>query len=276
MADQSDIEQAIVDAVAAILYPGGQPSAAQSGGAVRVYRGAPVPAALTADMAADVAHVAVMAVPDTARAATRFPDRWILGSAPRPTLAARVDGTVVTFEGAADPGQIAAILVDGRGALCRTRAGDTPATVAQRTAADLAAMREAVAAGASVMLPSARRIVARVFTDADAVRETRRVIELFRLTVYAPGPDQRDRIGAALESGMAELDFLPMPDNTTARIRFAARGASDREAAAGVFIRQISYAVDYATTTRAMLPRLAIGGTAFSLPAGVNEPAILS
>ena len=135
MADQSDVEIALVNAVSAALYPNGTSEPAFLGrtaasiavGRIR-RRWMPIwrPARSTSPYSPAAAPAGIpRATPNNGRAQPA-----------QPTLTVAVDGTSVTFGGSADVGQIAGILVDGASYAYRTQAGDTP----QLVAANLAAM----------------------------------------------------------------------------------------------------------------------------------------
>ena len=129
MADQSDVEVALVNVVSAALYPTGINDPSVPGPDCRIYRGWPNSAALDADLGAGKINVTVFPAGSPTLTATRYAEHW-MGQPPKPTLTTTVEGTSVTFGGTADVGQIAGILVDGRSYAYRTRSGDTPPLVA--------------------------------------------------------------------------------------------------------------------------------------------------
>src|SRR6187200_1742098 len=106
MADQSDVENALVDLVSAALYPTGADERSVPGPDCRVYRGWPSSAALDADLDAGWINVTVFPGGGTAQTTTRFAEQW-MGSSKQPTLTIAVAGTSVTFGGRAEVGQIA-------------------------------------------------------------------------------------------------------------------------------------------------------------------------
>ena len=60
MADISDVEQAVADAVTTILYPAGTSQSSIVGALCRVYRGWPNSATLNADLSAGAVNVTVV------------------------------------------------------------------------------------------------------------------------------------------------------------------------------------------------------------------------
>lgn len=264
MADQSDVEAALAGAVGAALYPAGVTGGCVAPGAIaRVFRGAPTPAALEADMAAGRCQVSILAHGEAADT-TRWPEEDAALPAAAPTLTAQVDGATVTFGGAAGPGQVAAVIADGLSAAYRTQPGDTPPKVA----AALARLMGVTGSGASVLLPGVRRLAARVEADQPTLRLTRRQEQRFRVTCWCPSPRLRDALGAAIDAALSGIGFLGLADGTSGRLRFAGSGVSDAWEGAALFRRELTYAVDYPTTIAATLPRMAIGVSSLGPDAG--------
>jgi hypothetical protein len=276
MADQSDVETALVGVVGAALYPGGLAAACAVAGAVcRVYRGWPVSAALDGDLANGISNVSVAAIGQHAVNTTRWPDIW---SEPRPTvptLLATVAGDAVTLSGTAAPGQVMALVVDGVAVACRTEPGDAPADVAATLARLLLPRRSASASGATLTLPGARRLSARVEADQPVLRQTRRQRQGFRVTCWCPDPATRDAVGAAIDAALSGIDFIGLADGTSGRLRYLASTVSDRWEDAVLYRRELSYSVDYPTTIALTLPRMAVGELRFA-PDGVTVATLVS
>jgi hypothetical protein len=267
MADQADVETALTGLVGAALYPGGlsQPCAVP-GAICRVYRGWPTPAALDADLAEGRVNVSIIAIAGSAEVTTRYPDRWCVVKPTTPLLVASTVNEATTFAGDATEGQLVALLVDGRAAVYRTQAGDTPASVAGAVAAELrqlaaAPWNGASASGATVTVPCARSVVARVVADQPAMRETRRQCERFRVTCWCPDPVARDAVGATIDAALSTIDFIGLPDASSGRLRFVGSEVSDRWQDAALYRRELTYSVDYATTIAAVFPRAIVTGT---------------
>ena len=276
MADQADVEAALAGIVGAALYPGGLAAGCAVAGAVcRIYRGFPVPAALDADLAAGRTNVTVASVPGSTQVTTRYPDQWRIASPVVPSFSASVSGTTATFAGAAAPGQIAALLVDGRAAAHRTHPGDTPAAVATVLASELQRLGVAAsAAGASVACPSARSVLARITADQVATRETRRQRAHFAVTCWCADPATRDAVGSAIDAALSGIDFVGLPDGSGGRLLYVASVLSDRWEDATLYRRELTYSVEYATTITQTQPCLTVMGTEIS-PAGQTVANLL-
>ena len=260
MPDQSSVERALAQTVAAIFYPNGPDEPSALGPDVRIYRGWPSPPQLDADLAAGRLNITVQAVSGSARNTTRFSDEWSADVVP-PTLTAAVVGTTATFVGDAAPGQLAGLLIDGAAWVHRTRRGDTPALVAASLAAQVRPVRPAQLVGASVTFPGAGRVTARTVADATATRELRRQEATFRLTAWCPSPEVRDEALVLLDAGLAERRVLDV-DGVPCRLRYAGTASSDDEQAAGLYRRDLLWDIDYPTTARAQLPTQLFGTAA--------------
>ena len=264
MADQSDVEDVLVGLIGGVLYPAGADAVSLLGPVCRVYRGWPTAAALEDDLAAGVVNVTVFPEAAVQSVTTRWPDEWAVVAAVTPTLTAAISGTTVSFAGAAGPGQVAGILADNVAAVHRTEAGDTPERVAAVLASYLATQRIALAAGATVLVPGAARLEARVMADQPALRETRRQRQGFRISCWCADPLTRDRAAGAVDAALSGMDFIALPDGTQGRLRFHAGQVFDHAQNAQLYRRDLVYSVDYATTQAAVLPSMIFGAGAVS------------
>jgi len=270
MADQSDIEDALVAAVTAALYPQGTAAPSRPGPACRIHRGWPVPAALQDDLAAGHVTVSVSAIDGSLRATTRFPEAWTVAQPATPALTATLDGTEILFAGSADPGQLAGVLADGATAVHRTEAGDTPEAIAATLAARLRATHMARAIGPVLSVPGAARLLARVVADQPALREIRRQVQSFRIACFCPSPATRDATAAAIDTALAATRFLPLPDGSAARLTFAGTTTLDAAREASLFRRDLVQAVEYATTQSETQTALLFGTASLNGAANIS------
>ena len=277
MADQFDVENAIVAAITATLYPNGAtaPSVIGSGAVtIRVYRGWPVSAALHADLADGIVNVSVFPSGEP-RDTSRYPTNWNVTTATTPTLTVSVAATAVTFDGTTAAGQMAGIALDGDTYIYPVQAGDTTALVAAALAAQItAAGRLVQIAGATVTIPSAMKLFARVEQSQNAYRETRRQRQSFRVSCWCPEPLLRDQVVSAIDAAMAGTSFLPLADGTSARITLAGGATIDQSENASLYRRDVIYAADYATTLTAAQPAMVFGTGTLSSPAGTLSPLL--
>lgn len=258
MADQSDVENALVTLASAALYPGGTAAASVPGVDCRIYRGWPNAAALDTDLRAGIVNVTVFPGQGEGRVTTRYHQEWIASSAV-PSLTVSVSGRRASFAGSADLGQIAGILVGGRTYAYRTQLGDTPAAVAANLAA-LARMDQIVQLSAATLtIPGASRLLARVVADTPAWKEVRRQTQTFRVTCWCPTPATRDAAAVAIDQSLADMSFIDLADGTQGRLVYAGTTVFDQSQDALLYRRDLIYGVEYATTLSAPQPAMLFG-----------------
>jgi predicted regulator of Ras-like GTPase activity (Roadblock/LC7/MglB family) len=279
MADQSDVENALVAAITATLYPDG-PAAASlincAGGPVmvRVYRGWPVSAALHADLSNGIVNVTVFPSGEP-RNTTRYPTNWTVTTAVTSTLTVSVAANAATFVGTTAAGQMAGLCVDGATYIYLVQIGDTTALVAAALAAQLIASGLLVQiSGATVTIPSAARLFARVEQAQNAYQEARRQKQSFRVSCWCPAPLLRDQVASTIDTAMARTSFLALADGTSARITLAGGATIDQSENANLYRRDLVYAADYATTLTAAQPAMVFGTGTLSSPAGTISPLL--
>ena len=260
MADQSDVETALVSAIAAAIYPNGTGVSSVLGVTARVYRGWPNGAALDADLAAGNVNVTVFPV-EGARNTTRWPYEWRATPAPA-TLTATVAGNAASFAGNAATGQLAGLLVGQKSYVHRTRAGDTPELVAALLGSAVAADMPVLVAGATVTIPGAPASVARTAADAAASLELRRQEQGFRITCWCPSPALRDAAATRVDAALSASRFIALADGSTGRLRWSGSAVQDRSQDAGLYRRDITYSVDYPTTQNQAQPCMLFGDLA--------------
>ena len=257
MPDQSDVEQALAGVIAGALYPDGASAASAVGTVCRVYRGWPVVQGLEADLVAGIAHVTVQPVDGSFRDTTRFPTEW-QGSAPVCPLIAATNGEAVQFSGAAGPGIVAGVRVDGRAYAWRVAEASTPGVVAAVVASLVRADRPAELSGATVTFPGAWDVVARAVADGQGGQELRRQSGLFRVTLWCPSVAVRDQVAAFVDLSMAGTAFLDV-DGWGCRVLRAGGYSSDEAGAVRAWRRDLVYRVEYPTVLAVSLPAMLFG-----------------
>jgi hypothetical protein len=258
MADQSDVEAALVNQAFAALYPNGLASGSVLGADCRIYRGWPNAAALDADLRNGLVNVTVFPAAGAGNVSTRYLQSWNAAPA-APALTVSVAGDCVTFAGSADAGQLAGLRIDQRTYAYRTQPGDTPASVAANLAAQARADMIVQLSFASLTVPGAGTLAARVVADAAAWREVRRQRQSLRLTCWCPTPALRDAAATAIDQCLASLTFLDLADGSQAHIQYAGTLVFDQSQDALLYRRDLLYAVEYATLLSALQPSMLWG-----------------
>lgn len=257
MADTSDVEVQLVNAVSSALYPNGTNAASVPGTECRIYRGWPTSAALDADLAAGRINVTIFPV-GPGRTTTRYSEQWS-GTPVQPSLIATAAGPSVTFAGTANPGQIAGILVNGQGYAYRIQPGDTPELVAANLAGLARSNCIVGLAGSTLTFAGTNDPQARVVADAPVQREMRRQVMDFRVTCWCPTPATRDAAAAAIDGTLSSTRFITLADGTSGRLVYAGTTLFDQSQNARLYRRDLSYSVEYPTILSSLLPSMLFG-----------------
>ena len=261
MADQSDVETALVSAITTILYPNGTAAAGLLPQTVKIYRGWPNTALLRTDLAANTLNVSVFPIAGTGRNTTRWADGLVPASRVPATLTVSVSGTSATFAGTAAAGQLAGLRVDSLAVVHRTVTGDTPERVAATLGQLIRSQRIALVNGATVAVPGVVRLQGRVTADQPVLCWTRSQLQQFRVSCWCPDPTSRDTVAAAIDNALSAVSFIALGDGSSGRLRYAGTTEFDQSQDAALYRRDLIYSVDYLTTVSELLPSMTFGNT---------------
>jgi hypothetical protein len=258
MADIADIEVALVSAVSAALYPDGTTAPSVPGPDCRIYRGWPSSAALDGDLSVGTINVTVFASGDPGRTMTRYVNQWGT-TATRSTLTATVERKSVTFAGVAAAGQIAGVSVNNQAFAYRIRAGDSCELVAANLASLIRGNSIVTLSGATLTIPGATQLLARVVADGSAQQEVRRQEQDFRVSCWCPTPASRDSTASAIDCSFSNILFLSLSDGTRGRLTYISTGEFDQSQNARLFRRDLIYRVEFAAIITLSCPAMLFG-----------------
>ena len=248
MSDQYDVENALADLLAAVVYPAGSNGPSAAGFPVKIYPGWPTTNMLDDDLAAGVAHISIFDT-NTERNTTRYPRDWQQQSVNPATITLGVSGQTVTVGGAMpSPYSVhnLALLMNGLPYTYQVLAGDTLASIAIALAAQIPG---ATAVGNVITLPSSSQVsVARVGTTGTSVREVKRQERVYQITIWANTPLNRSTLAKLVDPELAATDFLAMPDGYAARLKYRGSKQTDALQKALLYRLDLNYSVEYATT----------------------------
>jgi hypothetical protein len=264
MADQSDVENAIVAIIANALYPRGTAAPSAVGNLCRIYRGLPSAPALDTDLAAGAVNVSVMADREQ-RNVTRYPRIW-QSVAPVPaSFNVVVNANEANFHGICVVGQLAGVAVNGSIFPYAVQTSDSPATVASNLAALLREAGWLVAyTGTTLSVPAAEMFAARVVQGAGALQEIKRQDQDFSITLWCPDPVSRDASGALVDQVLAAPQFIALADGSSARLIYASSEVQDGNEDATLYKRIFRYRADYPTTLAQVTPAMLFGSAGFT------------
>ncbi len=254
MADLSDVMNTLVSTISGILYPNGtgQPSIV-SGVSISVFPGWPIPATLTAAIAAGNCQVSVYPRPEE-RNTTRYPLSMQTLSVNTPTLTLTISGQTVTVAGTIPPSNNphnAMVLANGGPYVYAVLPTDTLNGIAAALAALIAAgIAGTSSSGPVITLPSSARLqAARIGVTGTSAMEVRRQRRTFQIVIWADTPAHRDAIAAPIDAALAATFFLTLPDGFAARLIYHSSPMNDGLQKTGLYRRDLFYSVEYATTT---------------------------
>jgi hypothetical protein len=260
VSDLSDVETAIVNTLAALVYPTGtgNPSAvlndAGQPAPVRLYRGWPISAALDADLAAGIPNISVTPRNGTEKNTTRFHPDYQTVTLEVATVAAAVnalDQVVITGGGSPTVTQWVTVLVGTRVVVAyNVLAADTPTTIAAALAALLTAagVPATSSVGTVSLTGSAPYLAAQAGVTGTQAAEWRRQETQVQITMWCPTPLVRDNAAKLVEPTLAKTTFLTMPDSFQARFRYHNTIQFDGGEKVALYRRDLIYSAEYATT----------------------------
>ena len=263
MADIADVEQALVDTINSNLYPAGSSQPSIVGAQCRIYRGWPNSATLNNDLNAGTVNVTVVTDNDTGVTTTRYLPVW--KSTPSlPGVSASVAGETIVISGTPTKGDLVGALVDRRAYVYRVQSEDTPDLVAANLSLMIQANQPAAVQWSTITIPGAASIMVRTVADNTTLFESRRQQKNFRIICWCPAPLVRDTIAATIDLGLNQISFLPLPDQTNARITYRDSASYDQSQNAQLYRRDLVYMGEYPTVATLQQPSMLFGASAIN------------
>ena len=258
MADLSDVENALVDAITTVLYPNGNGGPSIAGMLCRVYRGWPSPAALNADLSGGVVNVTVAPAPVAGELPVPYFDVEYTVS-PASTLFAALSGQSVTMSGTPARGQMVGILADNIPYVYEVGEKDTPESIAASLGVTIRAQRDVSISYATLTIPGTRSLSARVVTNGFTTRALRRQRKEIRISCWCPEALTRDLIAKSIDIGLTGSTFLALADTTKVRVQYLSTETFDQSRGALLYRRDLSYHCEYTAIIRRIAPVMLFG-----------------
>lgn len=261
MADVSDVEMAIVNALTAAIYPSGASSPSSivlTGGRnpnCRIRSGWPLPVDVDRDViagnppgSASVVNIGVFTQTGMEKDVSRYPQKWVDQFRGTATLTTAVAVSTITLGGSVTAGQYLTVIVNHQPFSYGMQTIDNPSTVARIMASMINAQFSAYASGPTITVIGRTDIIARVGAPGTVVRELERSNQRFIVTIWAANNDARVATARIVRSAMAAITFLDLPDTSRGRLRYEMSNDVDRISKQNVSCRDIFYWVEYPTT----------------------------
>jgi hypothetical protein len=280
MADEVDVENALVGVIAAALYPSGTSGACAAGVPCKVFRGWPTPQAQTAAINGNFVNVSVATRNRVERATSRHPYGAYWQANPTHTLTASVFNNTITIGGTVSVPQNVVVLVGQQFVTSyAVQANDTMASIAAGLAALIAAsFPGTTSAGSVVTVPTGRQITARIAGQGTVITETKRQEKSFQVSVWAPpcnvASSDADAWRAAvinvIDPILSSSPRILLPDQQYGYIHYERSITMDTAQAEGLYRRDLFYWVEYATTLQT--PAYEIGSMQTQTQAASTAP----
>lgn len=246
MADFTEVADALVTAISAVVYPNGTAAPSIVTAPVKIFQGWPQPETLRTDLKAGKIHVSVFSTPTERALPSRVPE-WQELTMTASTVTLTLGTGTVTVGGTVAANQNVMLLIDGKPYVYAVQGADTLTTIATALATLISADRTASSAGNVLTVPGTHSVVCRVGTTGTSIRELRRQEKVFQVSVWANCHDQRDPLAKVIDRALAGIYRLTFADGSQGMLRYRNSIQND-EPKLGIYRRDMLYAVEYATT----------------------------
>lgn len=261
MADLVDVEKALVDLVAATIYPLGTKQASIVGSQCRIYRGWPVSAGLNSDLASGIINISISPDEAPGKTTTRYLLAWQT-NASTPTTTITSHDNIITIGGTPSAGDVVGALLNGKAYAYRVLATDTTNLIAAALSAEISATISNTLSGATITVNQPATIITRSVRDATTSTEGRRQEKDIRIICWCPDPTSRDTISSAIDQAVVKTPFLMAADGSSARISYRNTAVYDQAQNANLFRRDLVYTAEYPTIYIQSAPSMLFGGAA--------------
>ncbi len=247
MADIGDVTALLASMANAACYPNGAASPTVTGGTsdIVVNEGWPVPEYLDRDLAAGKTNVTVFPLRLSASIVFQTLDEVYVVAPAVHGLAATISGGMITVTGTPGASEYLTIVADGRHSY--SRGGASVAAILASIAADAVADYPSVSVvGSTITFPTIR-LVARIGAAATLARVTHRQRQAVMISVWAPTPQLRNTVAAAVDVALKARNRLTFPDTSQGLLVAAYNEQHDDHQRASIYRRDLVFTVDYAT-----------------------------
>jgi hypothetical protein len=253
MASVDDVTHYLAKRVADVLYPGGPLLPCIVNTSVRIYPGWPVSGALQTDTEAGGAHVSVWPLQSERKVNCALGRPYQTLAKGKPTLQLRVTDSAITVSGVASSLTNVQIHLSGKKFIFHFQTGTTAEQVVRILQLNLP---HAFTLMGRVIIPVVNHLSITVTTAGTAVRELRRQIKDFQITVWAPTSQLRNTIGTAIDAALSERCPIDLGDGVPAQMFYARQFDSDAAENWHVYRRDLVFSVNYATTQTISAPEV--------------------
>ncbi|MDI9222142.1 hypothetical protein QMZ30_14650 [Pantoea sp. EA-12] len=253
MASVDDVSQYLAKRVADVLYPGGSLLPGIVNAPVKIYPGWPASLPLQSDIESGGAHVSVWPLPAERKVNCALGRSYQQLAKGMPTLKLWVTDCAIAVSGVASALTNVQVRLNGKKFIFHFRTGTTAEHVVNSLQQHLP---HAFAMMGRVIISVVNQLSISVTTAGTAVRELRRQIKEFQVTVWAPSPQLRNTIGTAIDAVLSEHCHIDLGDGVPAQMFYARQFDSDAAENWHVYRRDLIFSVNFATTQTVSAPEV--------------------
>lgn len=216
-----------------------------SGVSVKIVPGFPIQQQLNLDVLAGNAQISVFPLHGSDRNVTRFPRIWQDFSYHPSTLTATVVGNAVTIGGTITL-PVSVLINFNKGSYgYMVGSGDTLNLIA----ANLAALIPGASSLANVItIASVINLDAKIIRNGAALKESKRQIKLFYISVFTPDYDMRELLADAVDNVLGDIVRIDFPEGDEALITYKGLQEFDKFEQNIIYRRDLIYTIEYPTT----------------------------
>lgn len=246
MADIDDVTSQFAAMASSACFPNGENAASVTGGKSDIFvaQGWPKQAELPRQIAAGVTNISVISIAGGKSDCFQTLDKaYVIRPAVHGMSASTVLSgltAIVTIAGAPGQGEFLTIVAAGE---AYSRGGATVAEILAALNADIAGSS---ISGSSITVPT-NRVTVHVGASATMGIVTHRQRAMINITVWAPSPQARSNISAAIDVALKASNRIVMPDTTQATYSFSHLHQTDVDETKSIYRRDLVFAVEYAT-----------------------------
>lgn len=198
-------------------------------------------------------HISVWPLPAERKISTALGRPFQVTAKGKPALLFTVNGSIISVSGVADAATNVRISLNGKTYTSHFR----PGTTAEQAITALSmTLPKSFTVLSSVCILMVENLSVYVTTAGTAVRELRRQIKDFQVTIWAPAPGLRECIGSAIEMALSEQCHIDLNDGAPAQLLYTRQFDSDRSENWHVYRRDLIFSVNYATTQTIAAPEV--------------------
>ena len=246
MADLTDVQNALGNAIENIVYPNGLSNPTIIGVEVQTITGYPLPEDLDARIEAGLPTISIFAAKGMDKDDTKFLRVPTVLSQDDPSITYSINLDIITIDGV-EPlaGQVVMIIVNNKNTYIYViQEGDTVIDIANEVGG---LIPTAIIVDNTIQVPNAYQLEGRLSVKAISGKEIRRQIKDFNISIWSPNVSYREQLGAAIDVGLFTQQRIMFSDDTCGIIRYSHTFEDDYQQKHRIYRRDLCCNVEYPT-----------------------------